>query len=105
MRGAGSSPIRTIIATSNTPIKTRRRRGVRSSLAIGFVIANDLCINFGINGGRGKMRRFALISAAVGLLALSAPAAFAQVGSALGNNAMMHQGPMSDMAGIGDLQK
>lgn len=51
------------------------------------------------------MRRFALISAVVGLLALSAPAAFAQVGSALGNNAMMHQGPMSDMAGIGDLQK
>jgi HEAT repeat protein len=45
-----------------------------------------------------------LISA-IAVVGLSSPTAFAQVGSALSNNPMIHQGPTAMQAGIGDIQK
>ncbi len=52
-----------------------------------------------------KTLKIGLLSVVIGVLPITVPAAFAQVGSALGNDAMMHQGPMGQSAGIGDLQK
>ncbi len=52
-----------------------------------------------------KTLKIGLLSLTIGVLAAPALSAFAQVGSPLGNDAMMHQGPMGQAAGIGDLQK
>ena len=51
-----------------------------------------------------KTVKVGLFSSVIGVLVASAPA-FAQVGSALSNNPMAHQGPMGQQAGVGDLQK
>lgn len=51
-----------------------------------------------------KIGRLGVIAAA-GVIALSGSGAFAQVGSALSNNPMLHQGPTSMPNGAGDLQK
>ncbi len=50
-----------------------------------------------------KTLKIGLFSSLIAVL-MAAPA-FAQVGSALSNNPMIHQGPMGQQAGIGDIQQ
>ncbi len=52
-----------------------------------------------------KTLKIGLLLVVIGVLPISAPAAFAQVGSALANDPIAHQGPMGQSAGIGDLQR
>jgi HEAT repeat protein len=52
-----------------------------------------------------KTLKIGLLSLAIGVSLMPARAAFAQIGSALANDPISHQGPMSQAAGVGDLQK